>query len=180
MESKSIILYFSRPGYNYVSGSIVNLKVGNTQIVAEKLQKMTGADIFRIEPQEPYVLDYTESTEVAAAEKKANARPAYKQPSPDLTPYDTIYIGAPSWWGTLPMIFHTFIENNNHLAGKTLCLFMTHEGSGLSNGPKDLQKLCPDATLLKGLAIKGSNAAQSDSELAAWLKSLHIAVKAQQ
>jgi flavodoxin len=40
-----LIAYFSRPGNNYVNGSIVNLSEGNTEIAAKKIQEMTGGDL---------------------------------------------------------------------------------------------------------------------------------------
>ncbi|MDP4189178.1 MAG: flavodoxin, partial [Bacteroidota bacterium] len=40
-NSKSLIAYFSRKGNNYVGGRIVNLPVGNTEVVAKKIQKLT-------------------------------------------------------------------------------------------------------------------------------------------
>ena len=38
-NSKSLIAYFSRKGNNYVAGSIVNLPIGNTEVIAKKIQK---------------------------------------------------------------------------------------------------------------------------------------------
>ena len=38
---KEIILYFSRPGNNYVNGTIKNLSVGNTEIAASMIHKLT-------------------------------------------------------------------------------------------------------------------------------------------
>ena len=42
-DSKYLIAYFSRPGNNYVNGQIVNLPVGNTEVVAKMIREMTGA-----------------------------------------------------------------------------------------------------------------------------------------
>lgn len=46
---KSLIAYFSRKGANYVNGSIQNLEVGNTEVAAAMIQKITGSDMFQIE-----------------------------------------------------------------------------------------------------------------------------------
>lgn len=59
---KSIIVYYSRPGNNYVNGDIVNLKAGNTRTVAEKVQKLAGAGLFNIDPVKPYPEDYRQCT----------------------------------------------------------------------------------------------------------------------
>ncbi|MGS6024093.1 flavodoxin [Limosilactobacillus fermentum] len=55
-----------------------------------------------------------------------------KSPLPDVSKYDTIYIGSPIWWGQYPMIMFTFFDKEN-LNGKTIIPFTTHAGSGLAN-----------------------------------------------
>ena len=152
---KSIVIYFSRSGNNYVSGDIVNLKVGNTKVIAQKIVKATGCDEFEIIPEKAYAEDYTKCTEEAQAELHANARPAYKG-NIDLSEYDTIYLGYPIWWGTFPMCVFTFIEAHDGFAGKTVLPYSTHEGSGLGQSISDLKRLCPKATVKSGVAIKGS------------------------
>ncbi|MFZ2073297.1 MAG: flavodoxin, partial [Methanoregula sp.] len=74
-DPKYLIAYFSRPGNNYVNGQIVNLPVGNTEVAAKMIREMTGGDLFRIEAVDAYPADYTETTEVARQELRANARP---------------------------------------------------------------------------------------------------------
>lgn len=56
------------------------------------------------------------------------------------------------------MIMYTFFENNSDaLAGKKLIPFSTHEGSGLSGFDKKLAAVCPDSTILDGLAVRGND-----------------------
>ncbi len=74
-NKKCLIAYFSRKGQNYVSGRLVDLKVGNTEVVANMIQKITGGDMFHIESVTAYPNDYTETTEVAKNELRAKARP---------------------------------------------------------------------------------------------------------
>ena len=152
---KSIIIYFSRSGLNYVSGDTIFLEVGNTKFLAQKIVKATGCDEFEIVPAEPYADDYTECVNRAEAETASNARPAYKG-NIYLAPYDTIYLGYPIWAGTCPMCVFTFIEAHNGFAGKTVLPYSTHEGSGLGRSIEDLKKACPKAYLKSGVAIKGS------------------------
>ena len=57
---KSLIVYFSRKGENYYNGGIKFLKKGNTEIVAETIQKITNSDIFEIETIKPYSDNYHE------------------------------------------------------------------------------------------------------------------------
>lgn len=69
---KSLIAYFSRNGNNIMGGSIVNLPIGNTEVIAKKLRELTGSDMFRIDTVKPYPEDYTETTNVAREEQRKN------------------------------------------------------------------------------------------------------------
>ena len=159
-SSNILILYFSRTGEQYTVGVIDK---GNTAIVAEMIADKTGGDLFEVLPKEDYYpYTYDELTDVAKQELNDNARPEYKDELPDLSQYDTVFIGAPVWWGDWPMIMYTVFENND-FSGKTLIPFSTHEGSGLSGFDKKLSSACPDSTVLDGLAIRG-NDAQNDQE----------------
>lgn len=153
-----LVVYFSRTGEQYTVGVIDK---GNTAIVAEMIAEETGADLFEVLPKEDhYPYTYDELTDVAKQEQSENARPEYQGTIPDLSGYDTIFIGAPVWWGDWPMIMYTFFENEN-LSGKTLIPFSTHEGSGLSGFDTKLEAACPDSEILNGLAVRG-NDAQND------------------
>ena len=59
--SKNLIIYYSRKGQNYWNGSIKNLDKGNTEIVAEFIQKAVGGDLFEIETVKEYSADYYET-----------------------------------------------------------------------------------------------------------------------
>lgn len=167
--SKILIAYFSRAGENYVNGSIERLAVGNTELVARMVADVTSGELFRIEPERTYAADYTACTEEAAAEKRAGARPALKALPQSIDAYDTIVLGYPNWWGTMPMAVYTFLEAFD-FTGKQILPFCTHEGSGLSGTEGDIARTCPGAVVLGGLAIHGADAAQSRGQVEAWLK----------
>ena len=162
-SAQTLVVYYSRPGQNYTADGIVNLKKGNTQVFAEKIQSLTGADIFRIETVKEYATDYHECTQQANEELNTNARPALKADI-DISKYDTIYLGWPCWWGTYPMCVATFLEAHDW-SGKTVIPFTTHEGSGWGNGLRDLKAALPKATIGKGLAIQGSKVSSSMSQI---------------
>ena len=156
--SNILVVYFSRTGEQYTVGVIDK---GNTAIVAEMIADKAGADLWEVLPAEDiYPTDsYDDLIDVAKREQNDNARPAYAGEVPDLSQYDTIFIGAPVWWGDWPMIMYTFFENNQAgLSGKTLIPFSTHEGSGLSGFDSKLSSACPDSTVGDGLAIRGNDA----------------------
>jgi flavodoxin len=172
-KSKSLIAFFSRKGNNYVGDSIVNLPVGNTEVAAKKIQKLTESDIFQIKTAESYPEDYTETTNVAQEEKRNNARPKLTETVDNMHSHDIIYIGYPNWYGTMPMAVFTFLEGYN-FSGKTVVPFCTHEGSGMGSSERDIKKLCPNAKVLSGLAIRGSSVERADEDVTNWLKELHL------
>ena len=153
--ARTLIVYFSRTGEQYTVGVIDK---GNTAIVAEMIAEETGADMFEVLPvDDHYPMTYKELTDVAKKEQNDKARPAYAGELPDLSGYDTVFIGAPVWWGDWPMIMYTVFENID-FSGKKLVPFSTHEGSGLSGFDKKLASACPDAEVLDGLAVRGNDA----------------------
>ena len=85
-------------------------------------------------------------------------------PEADVFQIDTIYIGWPCWWGTLPMCMFTFIEKHDW-TGKTVVPFTTHEGSGFGSGLRDLRAAVKGATVAKGLSLRGTAARSSDTQI---------------
>ena len=168
-NSKILIAYYSRKGQNYVGGSIVNLSIGNTEVAAKKIQEITGGDLFEIQTVKTYPKDYTEATHVAMDEKKSNARPELAETVNNIEVYDVIYLGYPNWWSAFPMAVFTFLESYDFL-GKNIIPFCTHEGSGLGNSERDIKKLCPDAKVLPGLAIRGGSVSRADNEIKNWIQ----------
>jgi flavodoxin len=166
---KILIAYYSRKGNNYVGGSVENLPVGNTEVAAKMIQKLTGGESFRIDTVKAYPSDYSKATEVAQQELRQNARPELTEHVGDMSAYDVLILGYPNWWGTMPMAVFTFLEEYD-FAGKTILPFCTNEGSGMGHSEGDIKKLCPKAKVLKGLAIRGGSVQGAGDELAAWLK----------
>ena len=168
-----LVLYFSRTGEQYNVGVI---EKGNTAIVAEMIGEATGADLYEILPADDhYPMTYKELTDVALQEQREGARPAYAGELPEFDRYDTIFIGAPVWWGDWPMILYTVFESTP-LEGKTLVPFSTHAGSGLSGFDRSLAAAYPTCTVAEGLAIAGTDAQnnpdQVRSRVGGWLSDL--------
>jgi flavodoxin len=170
---KFLVAYFSRKGQNYVNGKIVDLPIGNTEVVAKMIQKIIGGDFFHIESVKPYPKDYTETTEVAKTELCANARPELTNHVENMDEYDMILLGYPNWWGTMPMPMFSFLEIYD-FSRKTIVPFCTHEGSGLGSSEQDIKKLCPKATVLNGIAIHGAGAGSANTKITEWLRKNNI------
>ena len=170
-NAKSLVAYFSREGKNIVSGAIIDLPVGNTEVITKMIQKATGSDSFRIEAVNPYPKDYDQTTDVAQQERRANARAKLTARVEDMDAYDVIFLGYPNWWGTMPMPVFTFLEEYD-FSRKTIIPFCTHEGSGMGHSEKDIAKACPKSTVLEGLAIHGTSASSAESKVSSWIDRL--------
>ena len=167
--SKNLIIYYSRKGQNYANGAVVNLNKGNTEICAEFIQEAVGGDLFEIETVKAYSADYMTCTQEARAELRAGARPELKRYLNSVAEYDNIFVCGPCWWGTFPCAIFTQLEKLNW-SGKKVFALMTHEGSGLGHCEKDLKKICAGATVGRGIAVHGADAARSGNPVASWAK----------
>lgn len=167
----NLIIYYSRKGENYWNGSIKNLHKGNTEIVAEFIQKAVGGDMFEVDTVKTYAADYYACIDDAQKELRSQARPELKKYLNNIDKYDNVFICGPCWWGTFPMAIFTQLEKLD-FAGKKVMAVMTHEGSGLGSCERDLKKICTGATFGKGLAVHGADASRSENAVATWAKTV--------
>lgn len=150
---------------------------GNTRNVAEEIHNLTGGKLVELKNEHPYPSDFSGTVDVAKKEKRENYRPKLINQFPsDMDEYSTIFVGYPVWDYTMPMSLYSFLEKFN-FSGKTLIPFSTHEGSGLSNGPEQMARICPKARILPGLGVRGHNSANSEVEVREWLKKIGIPLK---
>lgn len=154
-NQKCLIAYFSRKGKNYVGGTIVDLPVGNTELVANLIHEKVESELFPIETVDSYPGDYTKTTEIAQNQLRNNSRPEITKTVCQMQNYDVIFLGYPNWWGTMPMAVWTFLESYD-FSGKTIVPFCTHEGSGMGHSEQDIKKICTGAKVLAGLPLKGA------------------------
>lgn len=164
-----LVAYYSRKGENYMPGGIEVLEKGHTAYAAEYIRDALGADLFEIDTVTAYAENYRECCMQAVQEAKSNARPELKAYLEDVSGYDTIFVCFPCWCGTAPMCVFTFLERYD-LAGKKIIPLCTNEGSGLANAPKDLERSCPGAAVMPGLAVFGHQVKDSQKQIADWAK----------
>lgn len=149
---------------------------GTTRKFAEEIHEVVGGDLFELVPSSPYDEDpshYEKLAEVAKKERDQGILPSIKE-IPDVTEYDTIFIGYPMWWYTYPQIIRSFIQSVD-LKGKTIVPFNTHEGSGDGGTYRELQIDLPDSKVLVGLPIRGENMRYDQKgNIKEWLDSLPI------
>jgi flavodoxin len=144
---------------------------GNTKHVAEVIQQQTNADIFEIVPETPYSDDYNEVVDFAQEEQAQDARPAIANTLENLEAYDTIYLGYPNWWGDMPMILYSFLDEYD-LAGKTIAPFVTSSSSGLSGTVSSIQNAEQDATVTEGLSIRENDLDDTENAVSEWLSGM--------
>ena len=162
---KSLVIYFSRADENYAVGYV---EKGNTEVIAEYIRDIIGANLFKVERKTPYPKEYVSCIEEAQRELNEDARPELLNILDNIDDYDVIYIGQPIWWGYPPMPMFTQLEKLNW-SGKIVKPFTTHEGSGLGSVIPALTKLCPGAEIKEGLAIQGSQVTLSKDKVEEWI-----------
>ena len=159
-DSHILVVYFSA--------------TGTTEGVALKLAEELSADVYQIVPQEPYTdadLNYNDRKSRTSIETDDPAcRPAIAGELPDLSGYDTVFIGYPIWWGDVPRIVSNFVEHVD-LADKTLAVFFTSGSSGLGSSMKHLEQQAGAGNWLEGKRFTERTKVE---DLAAWAASLGI------
>lgn len=156
---KMLVVYFSHSG--------------NTRTVAEQIAEATGADLFEVVPERPYPDEYRAVTDQAKREIEAGARPALRSMPEDIGRYDVVFVGSPCWWATIAPPLATLLSRSD-LKGKTVAPFMTHEGSRMGRSVQDIRNLCPGATVVEGLPVRGGSAAKAGPEVREWLRRIGI------
>ena len=70
----------------------------------------------------------------------------------NLDEYDTILLGYPNWWASIPMPIASFLEEYD-FAGKRIVPFCSHGGGRFGQSLTAIAKLAPDADLGEGLSV---------------------------
>lgn len=170
-NKKCLVAYFSRKGENYVSGSLENLEIGNTELIAQMIQKETEADLFEINAVNEYPKSYIKCTEAAKKELNAKERPQITGHMDNMNEYQVVFLGFPNWWGTCPMPVFTFMEEYD-FSGKIVVPFCTHEGSGFGSSLTDIKNTCKGAIMGRGIEIHGTNAPKASEIVSNWLENI--------
>lgn len=164
---------------------------GTTKAVAEKIADLLGADLFAIEPSDPYSsgdLDWTNKSSRVCKEhdtifgSKANGTATaadvgklpvmLKSAAPDFARYDTVFIGYPIWWGIAAWPANAFAAQND-FSGKTVIPFSTAMSSGIGRSGELLKDLAQSkGTWLSGRGFKTST---TENDVRDWLAEINSA-----
>jgi flavodoxin len=159
---KKLVIYYSQAN-------------GNTKRIAEMISEKTGADITAIDTVTPYTGSYDEIVNQGQEEVNCGFKPEIKELDVNLSEYNEIIIGTPTWWYTMAPAVLTFLSNAN-LAGKRVALFQTH-GGWPGHTLKDMKALCNGAEIISEKAIQfdstgGDHLETSLAEIESWLGEL--------
>ncbi len=151
--SKTLIAFFSHSG--------------NTRLIAERIEEITGGDLFEITSVNPYPRDYRASVEQSKRELAEQARPEISHKVEDFSSYENIVLGYPNWCGTMPMPVWTFLEQYD-FSGKRIFPYCSHGSGGPGRSQFDLEELCPDAKVEKCFSVYGRSF--NDTFLREWVQ----------
>ena len=133
VSAKTLVVYFSC--------------TGTTELVAEYITEILGADIYEIVPENPYTeadLAYYTNGRADQEQNDPNVRPAISGGVGNMDEYDTIILGYPIWHGQAPRIISTFLESYD-FSGKTIVPFCTSHSSGIGSSADNLHSLCAES-----------------------------------
>ncbi len=157
-NNNTIVVYFSA--------------TGNTETVAGYIADTLNADTYRIIAEQEYTsddLDWTdENSRVNAEHNDPNFRPEVAGELPDLTNYDTIFIGYPIWWGEAPNIVKGFVEKVD-FSNKTVIPFCTSSSSGIGSSGENLAALTSNTNWLAGQRFSSS---VSKDDVVDWINTI--------
>lgn len=151
--NKALIVYFSQ--------------TGNTQIAAEKIHQLTGADIFRLKAKTPYqihqVMQWSDRVDV---EGKTSAFPELQAKISNWQKYSLIYLGFPIWfWGAPTRIMATVFKDYD-FKDKKVAPFFTSYSTDPDQAISKLKAMTDQEILfLPGYRYEGN-----DQTLQNWLR----------
>ena len=160
VSTKTLVVYFSC--------------TGTTELVAEYITEILGADSYQIVPEDPYTeadLAYYTNGRADQEQNDPNVRPAISGGVENMDEYDTIILGYPIWHGQAPRIISTFLESYD-FSGKTIVPFCTSHSSGVGSSADNLHSLCVES--VEWRAGKRFESGVSKESVQKWIEEIGI------
>ena len=142
---------------------------GNTRGVAREIKKQTGFDMVELKLVKPYSDDYNTVLNEAQRDQQQQARPLLKTKIQNFAQYETVIIGYPNWWASIPMPIATLLESYD-FSGKRIIPFCSHGGGRFGQSITAIAKLAPNAKIGEGLSVHYSGGSSLKKDVAEWLK----------
>lgn len=160
-NAESLIIYFSRSG--------------STELLASKIAKENDADLLEIVVKDPYSGNYKKTLSRANSERENEDYPSLDMQVPDLSQYQTIYLGYPIWAMTLSHPMTEFLMTyGEYLANKKIAPFMTEGGYGQGNSVDRIKEILNSQgargnRYTRSLVVDGNKVDQSDARVKNWV-----------
>jgi len=146
-------------------------KSGKTEAAAKRIQEDFSADILKIEPAKPYG-SFIPACLRAHKEKKKKIEVEIKTEIPDLSAYDTVFLGYPIWMSSIPGFMKDFLKKCD-VNGKVLIPFCTSRGTSVIPSIPDVKECCFGAGIKEGLAFTFS----TDDAYTKWIDTIRRTYK---
>lgn len=149
---------------------------GNTENVSNVIAKTLGADLFELEPVEPYSnddLNWTNNDSRVTREHENEDERDVELVSATVdnwSEYDTVFIGYPIWWGIAAWPVDEFIETND-FTGKTVIPFATSASSGMGQSGELLAEMAGTGDWHEGQRFRSG---ASEDDIVAWVEGLGL------
>lgn len=149
---------------------------GNTENVSNVIAKTLGADLFELEPVEPYSnddLNWTNDDSRVTREHENKDERDVELVSATVdnwSEYDTVFIGYPIWWGIAAWPVDEFIETND-FTGKTVIPFATSASSGMGQSGELLAEMAGTGDWQEGQRFRSG---ASEDDIVAWVEGLGL------
>lgn len=163
IDGKTLVVYYSA--------------TGSTENVAISIAEATGADLFELEPVNPYSsedLDWTNSNSRVSIEHENESERVVELVSATVdnwNEYDTVFIGYPIWWGIAAWPVNEFIETND-FTGKIVIPFCTSSSSNLGESGDLLSEMAKTGDWQTGQRFSSNASADEVNE---WIENLGMA-----
>jgi flavodoxin len=145
---------------------------GNTRKLAKWIQEETGGDLFSITVEDMYSCYWDEILDRASREKARRARPELTSRVSNISDYDVVFLGFPTWWYTTPMPIASFVESHD-LSNKTIVPFVSHGTSGVARTIRDLKRVLPaSASIESHIGVYRSETNDAQPKVDVWLEEL--------
>ncbi len=144
---------------------------GNTRACAMQIHEQVGGDLVELRTVDPYPDEYDAVVKRGRQELLSGNLPALEMAVGTLPPQEIVYLGSPNWFSTIAPPVRAFLSGSD-LSGRTIIPFITHGGGGMARCVDDIRKLCPDSTVLDGIAIPDGDGEASRSQMSVWLRTL--------
>ena len=141
---------------------------GNTEAVAQEIQRQAGGDLYPMQPLVPYGTTYQEVAYGGRTKDEADndLRPALADTLSTLGQYDVIFIGTPVWWHMEARLVDTFCDlYANELRGKIVIPFCTFASAYGPETIRGIESHTPNSIHAEGYQSQGRNT----SGVASWL-----------